>query len=205
MEELILNNASGLFFSYGLKSVSMDDLARQTGVSKKTIYQFYTDKNELVNTIVDKLLLCHSGLFKKCEAIAKDPIDEVLKQVSESFPAWATINPAFFFELQRSFPAAWLKLEHHKQEFVRPGIIRNLEKGMQKSLYRAVDVPFTADIRLRQLQDALEPASFTRRRTNSGGLIHDFTMFYLHAITTDKGKRSLSNYLTKNNENRSGN
>lgn len=204
MGELILIKAKELFFSYGLKSVSMDDLAKQAGVSKKTIYQFYADKNELVNQIVEDLMLCHHRLFKECQGTAKDAIEEVLLQSDGPFDTWASVNQSFFFELQKSFPAAWAKLDQHKQKVLQPGIVKNLQWGKQENLYREdLDVAFTAEVRLQQLGSALQPSAFTSRRMNVSQLMNELTAFYLHGITTEKGKKRLNKYLKNRNENRS--
>jgi AcrR family transcriptional regulator len=204
MGEVILKKAKELFFSYGLKSVSMDDLAKQAGISKKTIYQVYADKNELINKIVEDLIHCHHRLLEECRGTAKDAVDEVLKQASRSSDTWAMVNQTFFFELEKSFPEAWQKLEQHKQKVLLPGIIKNLEKGVDEELYRDdVDVVFTADIRLHQLSSALQPGKFSIRRTNVNQLVEQLTAFYLHGITTEKGKKRLYKYVKNRNENRS--
>ena len=204
MGELILAKAKELFFSYGLKSISMDDLARQAGISKKTIYQFYADKNELVNKIVEDLMQCHYKLFKKCQGTAKDAVEEVLLQSDGPFDTWASVNQIFFFELQKSFPEAWAKLEQHKQKILLPGIVKNLQWGMEESLYREdMDVAFTADVRLQQLSIALQPSAFTDRRMNVSQLMNELTTFYLHGISTEKGKKLLAKYSKNRNENRS--
>ena len=206
MGELILNKAKELFFSYGLKSVSMDDLAKMAGVSKKTIYQFFTDKNELVNRIVDEMIACHYNLFSNCQCKAKDAVEEVLLQANEPFDTWASVNQTFFFELEKSFPEAWAKLEQHKQNFLLPGIMKNLERGIQENVYREdIDVAFTADVRIQQLSSALHPSGFPGRRMNGSQLMNELTVFYLHGITTEKGKGLLSKYLKNRNENRSTN
>ena len=206
MGELILTKAKELFFSYGLKSVSMDDLAKMAGVSKKTIYQFFTDKNELVNRIVDELIACHHQLFSGCQCEAKDAIQEVLMQSNEPFDTWASVNQTFFFELEKSLPEAWAKLEQHKQKVLLPGIMKNLERGIGENLYREdIDVAFTADVRIQQLSSALQPAAFAGRKMNVSKLMNELTIFYLHGITTEKGKKLLSKYLKNRNENRSTN
>jgi AcrR family transcriptional regulator len=203
MGELILAKAKELFFSYGLKSVSMDDLAKQAGISKKTIYQFYADKSELINRIVDDLIQCHYHLSKECQATANDAIDEVLKQSDKSFDTWAAVNQTFFFELEKSFPEAWQKLEQHRKQFFRPAIVNNLKKGINENLYRdELDISFTADIRLHQLTSALQSNGLTARRMNVSQVVSELTTFYLHGITTEKGKKLLYKYLKNRNENR---
>lgn len=201
MGELILTKARELFFSHGLKSVSMDDLARMAGVSKKTIYQSFSDKNELVDTIVDDLIQCHHRLFKACQQAAKDPVDEVLKQADAPFETWASVNPGFFFELEKFFPHVWLKLEEHKQKVLLPGIMQNLERGKAEGCYRSdINTAFTADIRICQLANALQPHLLTSQRMSVNQLMQELTIFYLHGITTEKGKKLLNKYSKNRNE-----
>jgi AcrR family transcriptional regulator len=201
MGELILTKARELFFSHGLKSISMDDLARMAGVSKKTIYQSFADKNELVNTIVGDLIQCHYELFKVCQQTAKDPVDEVLMQANAPFETWASVNPGFFFELEKFFPHVWLKLEEHKQKVLLPGITQNLERGKAEGYYRSdIDTAFAADIRICQLANSLQPHLLTSQRMGVSQLMQELTIFYLHGITTEKGKKLLNKYLKNRNE-----
>jgi AcrR family transcriptional regulator len=179
----------------------MDDLARNAGVSKKTIYQFFSDKNELINMIVRELAGCHHQLFLSCRANSKDAIDEVLQQSATPFDTWASVNPGFFYELEKFFPQAWKQLEQHKTKVLQPAIRKNLERGMAENIYRQdLHIDSIADIRLQQLTTALQPATFTSRRISVHGLMNEFTMFYLHGITTEKGKKLLYKYLKDLNE-----
>lgn len=201
MDELILAKARELFFSHGLKSVSMDDLARMAGISKKTIYQSFSDKNELVNTIVDDLIQCHHHRFTLCQEKAKDPVDEVLQQSCAPFETWSSVNPGFFFELEKFFPQVWQKLEAHREKVLLPGILRNLEKGKAEGYYRGdLNTQLTAGIRIGQLVSVLQPQQLTGQRMNVNELMQELTQFYLHGITTEKGKKLLNKYSKNRNE-----
>jgi len=182
----------------------MDDLAKRAGISKKTIYHFYADKNDLINKIVDDLTQCHYLLFKKCQGSAHDAVEEVLLQSDGPFDTLASVNQTFFFELQKSFPEAWTKLEQHKQNVLSPGIMKNLERGIEENLYREdMDVAFNVDVRLQQLCSALQPSAFSNRKMDVRELMNELTLFYLYGITTEKGKKLLYKYLKNRNENRS--
>lgn len=204
MGELILTKARELFFSYGLKSVSMDDLAKLSGVSKKTIYQLYADKAELVNQIVEDLIQCHQDQFLSCRATAKDAVEEVLMQSDEPFSIWASVNQSFFYELEKSFPDVWDKVEQHRLEVYLSGVTQNLKKGMEEGLYRDdLDVLFIANVRIHQLTTALQSNVFTNMKMNAFQAVTALTVFYLHGITTQEGKKLLNKYLKNRNERRS--
>lgn len=202
MEELILSKSKALFLSYGLKSVTLDDVAKLAGVSKKTIYRYFPDKKALVTAIVEALIECHKQRLKQCRAKAKDAVEEVLLQSGIPFTTWTSASPRFFNELEKFFPHAWEKLEHYKQEFLIPAITKNLEKGKKMGHYRSeLDAVFMAAIRVNQWGTALQPHVGANRQTGVHKANNELTAFYLHGITTEKGKKLLYKYLKNKNEN----
>lgn len=191
MEELIINKARDLFFSYGLKNVSMDDLARKSGTSKKTIYQLVADKNELVDKVVDDLVRCHSAALARSSAEARNAVEEVMLRGHVPFITLASVNWNFFYELEKFFPVAWDKLVIYRQQVMLPAIVQNLKRGVEEGYYReGLDAGFVANIRLQQITTALNPKGFPGQNTTTHKLMNDLTEFYLHAITTTKGKKT---------------
>jgi AcrR family transcriptional regulator len=200
MTELVAK-ARTLFCSYGLKSVSMDDLARLSGTSKKTIYQHVSDKNELVEKVVEDLIHCHKEAMEESSAAAKDAVQELVLKCRAPFVTLSSINWNFFYELEKFFPAAWQKLMIHRQQVMLPSIKKNLERGIQEGLYREdLDIELVALVRLQQIATALNPRDFTPNTTDAQKLMNDLTAFYLHGIVTTKGKRLINLYLKNNNE-----
>jgi AcrR family transcriptional regulator len=203
MGEVVLHKAKELFFTYGLKSVSMDDLAKQAGVSKKTIYQAVADKQELVSKVVDELLQCHNGAVKSSSQQAENAISELISFSCLPFDTLASININFFYELEKFFPTEWKKLLEYRKQHMLPTIIQNLKRGIAEGIYREdLDIDFTAAIRMQQISTALNPTSFSDRRMDPRQLFKELTLFYLHSITTTKGKHLINKYLNHNNENK---
>ena len=194
---LIKENARELFFSYGLKSVSMDDIAKKAGVSKRTIYEFFEDKNELVDEIVHDLMRSYSTLFKTSQSTAEDSIDEVIKQDNELLEIWTSIRPGFFYDLERTFPEASEQLEQYKLIILK-GIILNLRRGKKEGNYREdIDIALVSDLRFHQLMNIMKPDQLTSHELNVTQLARECTVLYLHSITTAKGKKLLEKYLNK--------
>ena len=132
--ELIKQKSRHLFFKYGLKSVSMEDIAKDCGISKKTIYEFYKNKHAIVDSIIDELIQTHRQLFEKIRLNAENAIDEVLKQDAGVSHVCIGIRPSFLSELEDLFTDAWKKLEHYKID-IHKGIVDNLERGKREALY----------------------------------------------------------------------
>jgi AcrR family transcriptional regulator len=201
MEELIINKAKELFFFYGVKSVSMDDLAKAAGISKKTIYQYFSDKNQVLDSVIDRLIDDHSQRFLKCHKESGDAVEEVINQSTAPFNLLAGISYSFFYELEKSFPAAWEKLMEYRQKTVLPAILKNIKRGIQEGHFRAdIHISFVAQVRLQQLNTALNPEVLGVSGSDPINVMNEFTGFYLHGITTEKGKKLINSYLKSKNE-----
>jgi len=195
MKNNIKDNAKELLFYYGLKSVSMDDIAKKAGVSKRTIYEFFEDKNELVAEIVHDLMDSYTDLFKAAQSDSEDAIDEVIQQEHELLEIFKIIRPAFLYDLDRTFPELSEQLEQIKLRILK-GIITNLRRGKKEGIYRQdIDIALVADLRFHQLMNVVKPALLTSHEIHVVQLSREFTVLYLHAIATEKGRNSLDRYL----------
>ena len=115
-KERILEAAEVLFFKYGIKSITMDDIAKHLAMSKKTIYLFFKDKNEVVETLMKE------GLNKdKCELndITKNSanvIEEVMNLMKHMGTMFGKVNPNIFYDLQKYHPNAWKQFMKFKED-----------------------------------------------------------------------------------------
>jgi AcrR family transcriptional regulator len=200
MEKLIINKAKDLFFSYGLKSVSMDDLAKQAGISKKTIYQSVSDKNELVHKVVEALIQEYKEALIQCSHKAQNAVEEVVLQSAMTVKTLAPVNFCFFYELEKFFPAAWEIIINHRHQIMLPFIANNLQRGINEDNYRDdLQLSFLADLRLQQITTAFNPKAFSNKIWDTQKLMYQLTEFYLYGIVNNKGKRLISKYLNNNN------
>jgi AcrR family transcriptional regulator len=199
VKERILKAAEDLFMQYGFRSISMDDIARHISVSKKTIYQFFEDKDEIVNITVRRHFdkereVCNHQVFINAE----NAVDELML-VSKFVKANAmNINPAIIFDLQKYHPAAWQIFMEFKQDFILQHILRNLRKGVEEGLYRAdIDVEVMARLRLEEVQLGFDhtlfpPAQFDFYQTQMQMLEH-----FIRGIVTDKGLALYNQYRNR--------
>ena len=199
ISERILAIAKKLFFSYGLKSVSMDDVARLSGVSKKTIYQYYEDKDVLVHAVVMDQIQLHERFLSSCQSIANEAIDEIIMWDTELFGIWTDIHHSFFYEVEKYYPETWLELEYYSLK-MRNLIIGNLERGKNEGLYRNdIDIVLIADLRMHQHMSLLRSQFTTTQKLSTDRLVKEITMLHLRSITTEKGKVLLNNYIKQEN------
>lgn len=193
METLILEKATYLFLSQGFKSITMDDIAAELSISKKTIYQHYASKPELIEKslvyINDKFLKSVEGII----AQNKTALAELIAAHDSINEVFAVESPVCLYQLNKYYPKLAQKQKiFQKKKFV--GIIeRNLEKGVNEGVYRHnLDIEFTARLHIASVvllddQDYFEPDEYTHRQLHDLHLDHQ-----IRSITSEKG---LKQYL----------
>lgn len=141
-----------LFCHRGVKSVSMDDIAQHLAMSKKTIYKWFNNKNDIVNAAVSNYL--NNMEHTACEmSNAANAVEELFNLVKMSRQIFSQLNQSIFYELQKYHPEAWQLWIKHKNEFTLKKIRQNLERGMAEGLFRKdLDVEVMARLRLAHIE-----------------------------------------------------
>ena len=161
LEQRIMAGAEELFCRFGIKNVTMDDIARHLGMSKKTIYQHYEDKNKIVMAMIQWSIEDHSRQFAAFEHQAKNAIEEILLTMNYMKGIFAKTNPNMFFDMQRYHPDVWQLFRKFKEEKVFDMVIHNLEKGRAQGLYRAdFNLKIIARLRLEEIELGMNPFAF---------------------------------------------
>ena len=124
MKERIQKKADELFNKYGIRSVTMDEIATQLGMSKKTIYQIYKEKDDLVEQLCQLEMVKHECQFNEIASIAKDPIHEIMLISLRMSEMMQHINPVFFLDLQKFHPNAFLLFQKFKENCAFKDILR---------------------------------------------------------------------------------
>ena len=194
-QEKILRASLGLFFKYGIKRVTMDDIAKELGMSKKTIYQFYKEKDDLVNQLCEIQLLDQERAFDEMSKQANDPIHEIMLISIRMKEMVQNINPVFFLDLQKFYPTAFLRFQKFKEECAFKNILTNIKRGKEMGVYRAdIDDEFTARLRMAQTDMLMFGNYFSYERisfTKSSELVHDM---FAYGICTVKGHKLINNF-----------
>jgi AcrR family transcriptional regulator len=192
----ILNTARDLFFKYGLRNVTMDDICHELGISKKTLYQTYENKKDIVNTITTKFLVSHEEEYEVMISESKDAVDELLKLMENLNYIFERLNPRMIFDMKRYYPEAWQTFSMHKSNFMLNKITCNINKGIKEGLFRCdLNVDIIAIMRLQQVQIALDPMVFPLDKFSIKEIHQQLLIQYLHGITTLKGHKLINKYL----------
>lgn len=142
-KQRIKQAANDLVMQYGIRSVSMDDIAAKLGISKKTIYLYFKDKDELVDEIVGDIIVNNRYECNADRDRAENAIHEIFLVMDMMAEMFTAMNPGILFDMQKYHPATFKKFLKHKNEFLYNVCRENLERGIQEELYRpdlAVDI-----------------------------------------------------------------
>jgi AcrR family transcriptional regulator len=193
-KERILVKSHELFNRYGIRSVSMDDIAAQLGMSKKTLYQYYADKDELVNAVFDVELNDNREQCLATTRNGENAIHEVFLSFDMLQDMLSTMNPAVLFDLQKYHPTGYRKFEEFKNNFLYKIIRTNLEKGIVEELYRPdIETDLLSRFRLYCILISLNPEVFPGHKSPAHieGIIMEH---FLYGITTPKGQKLIQKY-----------
>jgi AcrR family transcriptional regulator len=136
IKDRIKQKAHEMVMMYGIRSVSMDDIANALGMSKKTIYQYYSDKDELVDAVVEDELNKTEHDCEACKVNAKDAVEEVVLTMNQIHDQFQNMNPVILYDMQKFHPQAFQKFLKHKHEYLYKVIRNNIERGVKEELYR---------------------------------------------------------------------
>ncbi|QHS61549.1 TetR/AcrR family transcriptional regulator [Chitinophaga agri] len=185
-----------MFRMYGIKSVTMFDISRESGVSKKTVYEHFRDKEELVQEGMRFMLKGHEQHLEDFRQQSANAIEELLKEVKYMEEMGNTINPVMLYEMQKYHPAIWREVETFKQEHMMRAITANLERGIQEGSYRKdLKLNVMARMRLLQLETVFQPALYPATQFNMQEVIREITAHFILGITTPKGREIAAGYI----------
>ncbi len=200
IKEKILEQAHSMFMRYGIRSVTMDDIAKELGMSKKTIYQYFKDKHDLVNLFVLRLNQSEHQIIKTIEADAKDAIGFVFKVSSYFNNLYSNSNPAVVYDLEKYYPEA-RKIQQNFDEDVKNQVLqRNIEWGIKDEFYRKeLDVEFVSLLWMRMIEWACDEKAFPPDRFNLWETHHKIIDFMMRGLVTLKGFQQLEAYQNQMN------
>ncbi len=191
----ILKGADELFCRFGIKNVTMDDIARHLGVSKKTVYQQFEDKNKIVLMLVEKWIHEHNIKFEEIEKKSKNSIEEILFTMQYMSSVFANVNPNMFFDMPKYHPEAWQLFKKFKEEKVLQMIVKNIEHGREQGLYRNdFNIKIIARLRLEEIELGMNPAYYPADKFNLHDVNVQLLEHYLYGICTLKGHKLINKY-----------
>lgn len=196
VKDYIITEADKLFCQYGFKSVTMDDIAKHLGVSKKTIYQNFKDKNELINILIRDRILNQDLQMNDCFAKSENAVQELYLGMQDMDYFLATMNPMLFYDLQKYHQEAWLKFVAFKEKEIGKKILENLERGKQEGLYREdINTEVITRMRLDQVDVVFtQNGHYDTNKNSLSSIMVEITRHFLFGICNNEGVKLIHKY-----------
>jgi TetR/AcrR family transcriptional regulator, cholesterol catabolism regulator len=194
-QERILLKATDLFVRYGIRSITMDEIALQLGISKKTIYQFFADKNELVDAVIERYIAENRNCCETDRKSAANAVHEIFLAMMFMQEMFENMNPSMLYDLEKYHPRAYEKFSRYKYGFLHRIIKENLKRGIHEELYRAdMDIEMMTALRLETMMLPFDQAVFPKNRFSLAAVHQQMVEHFLFGIATIKGYKLISKY-----------
>ncbi|MEI7662532.1 MAG: helix-turn-helix domain-containing protein [Bacteroidota bacterium] len=185
----IVTQVRRLYHRYGIKSVTMDDVATQLNISKKTIYEHFTDKEDLVRHV---LMLEHDSRCCRLDEIEKhnynaiEELFEVYKMINVTLKEY---NPSMEYDVRKYYPDLFMKIKEDRRKRMYKASFDNMNKGKKEGLYRKeLNSKIIAKLHVFRIEYMLDSGMFTLEEVTSLKMFHEIFVYHLHGILSHEGR-----------------
>jgi hypothetical protein len=173
----------------------MDDIAANLGMSKKTIYQYFKDKDELVEAVVDEILMTNQCQCNEDRNRADNAVHEIFLVMDMMAEMFKSMNPSILYDMQKYHPAAFGKFKKHKNEFLYNVCIQNLQRGVKEELYRPeIAVDILCRYRVETMFIPFSPEFQQNLKHSLAKIEEEIIVHFLFGVVSQKGYKLIIKY-----------
>ncbi|RNI28893.1 TetR/AcrR family transcriptional regulator [Rufibacter latericius] len=195
IKDRILHEALALFFQKGIKSVSMDDVASRMGMSKKTIYKWFDNKDEVVFESMQQYIQKMEGTC--CEAIntSSNAMEAMFQIVEMVRGLMRQMHPSIFYDLQKYHPTSWRLWQEHKNNFFLKQTQEHIQRGIKEKLFRQdLDVEILARLRLAEVELGFDSETYPATQFDLQKVQIALLEHFMLGLATLKGHKLINHY-----------
>ena len=201
MKKIIILKATELFMKLGFKSVTMDDIAKEMGISKKTIYTHFNNKETIIGVVTDHVFetVCHD-IDAICD-LNQNPIQELyaIKKRVMQYMQKEKASPTY--QLQKYYPTTYNNIKQRQFSYMQQCVVKNLHRGLEQDLYRKnIEVQFVARIYFNGITGIKEESLFPHTMFEGETLYEMYLEYHLRGIVTPKGRNILKKLIQSNQD-----
>jgi AcrR family transcriptional regulator len=194
----LIAEAAKAFWTYGIKSMTMDDLSTRLGISKKTLYQHVKDKNDLVDKVLTHISKDFKCMVDESSGRDKNAIDELFNITTTVADRLKDIHPSIHFDLEKYHPAAFRKMLDDKRREIYTTTTGNLQRGIDEGLYRTdLNIPMIATIYIARFDMVFDGELFPPDRFRPEELHWELFRYHIRGIASAKGLKYLERKVRK--------
>ncbi|MBO0331093.1 MULTISPECIES: TetR/AcrR family transcriptional regulator [Flavobacteriaceae] len=201
MKESIIQKASEMFLNLGFKSVTMDDLANEMGISKKTIYTYFKNKSDLVEQTTMTMSEFITCGINDIISLEKNPIEELYEIKKFVMVHMKDEKSSPLYQLQKYYPKIFKSLMEIQFECTNKCVSENVKRGMEMEIYRDnLNVEFVSRIYFTGVMAIKNNKLFPTDIFSQPQLLDNYLEYHLRGIVTPKGRKILNSIINSNQE-----
>jgi len=194
----ITEKVAAVFMRYGLKSVTMDDIAKELKISKKTLYKYVKDKNELILIIMNGQCEMEKMVMAEACDKAENAIEELMIFSETLGQKLQQMNPSVHYDLEKYYPEAWTTFIDHKEDFILGCVQKNIERGIKEGIYRDnVNPEIISKLYIQKIDCVFDPAVFPVGKFTFYQVHLELMRYHIRGIANEKGMEYLSEKIKK--------
>ena len=198
MKKLILNKATDLFLNFGFKSVTMDQIANEIGISKKTIYNFFENKKHLVNVVTNGMFASITSGIKQIKKESLDPISELFDIKLFLIKILKGERTTPLYQLRKFYPETHKEITKKQFDFMTKSAIESLKSGVKLGLFRKdINIDLISRLYFNGMIGIKDQDIFPAEKYEPTFLMLKYIEYHLRAIVTEKGLKKLNSFLKK--------
>jgi AcrR family transcriptional regulator len=191
----ILDKGTELFFRYGVKTVTMDAIAHELGISKKTIYQHFPDKDSMVFEVVKTFTEQDLAKWDELDRLYSNVIEKIFKSFEMTKDLLTQMNPRLLYEIQKYFPKAYHLFSEHGEKCIHENLIADFKKGAQFGYFRNdIDFELLARLRMAEVNFAFNPDFYPNNKLPLYETQLVMLDIFMRGILTEKGLTLYTSY-----------
>ena len=199
-EKDLFEKVTHLFMQFGIKSMTMDEIARQLGISKKTLYQFVDNKKDLVKKSIEHHIGCEECSLTEALGSCDNAIDEIMEMTKQVSTEMKNIHPSVMFDMKKYHPEAFKILLHHKDDFMQKAILKNLETGLEQGYYRTnLNPQVITEFYLSMVSSIMNTENDLIKKHKFSEIHSEMMRYHIRGIASGKGREYLKQKFSQDN------
>lgn len=193
MKEKILHESTGLFVRFGIRSVTMDDISKHMSISKKTIYQYFKDKEDLVFQCTEAYFKNEAEEIKTIERKSKNAIEYIFHITVCLREDMKDMNQGALYDLQKYYPSAYEIYKKFKGKLVLQSVTKFLEQGKKEGVFReTINSEIMARLRMEEIEMSFNPEKFPSCPNSMIEIHNQLFEHFIYGLLTPKGFEALN-------------
>jgi len=197
-ENDILVKVAGLFRKYGIRSITMDDISRDAGISKKTLYQYVTEKTDLVNQVVDFELERANECFESVRSLGTNAISELFEVNRFMIEMMKRNSHSFEYDLKKYYPEAHQKILQRRRKGMYDSVLANLKRGKAEKLYRSeLNEDLITRLQISRIENMYNDVIISIGDYSAENVFKEMFIYHIRGIANEAGIKFLEENIHK--------